>query len=67
MGYLGTTLTQAFVRARSGCVTQRCHNSPRWETGLESANDVTHRKHEEDFGDFEKVRVELRPASEEDG
>ena len=54
-GYLGATLTQAFTRARSGYVTQRCHNSPRWETGLQSAGDVTHRKRAEDLGDFEKV------------
>ena len=32
------------ARARSGSVTQRCHNSPRWETGLASANDVRHRE-----------------------
>ena len=61
MGYLGATLTQVFTRARSGHVTQRCHNSPRWETGLASANDVTHRKSVEDFGNLKKVRrVETR-------
>ena len=49
------------VRGRSVRVTQRCHNSPRWETGLASANDVTHRKHAEDFGNLKKVsRVETR-------
>ena len=33
------------ARGRGGRVTQRCHNrNPRWETGLGSANDVTHRK-----------------------
>ena len=63
MGYLGETLTQVFTRARvqSGRVTQRCHNSPRWETGLASVNDVTHRKRVEDFGRFEKSQlVELK-------
>ena len=59
MGYLGATLTQVFTRSwRSGRVTQRCHNSPRWETGLGSANDVTHRKRAEDFGILNKS-VEL--------
>ena len=68
MGYLGATLRQVFtrVRGRSGRVTQRCHNSPRWETGIHSANDVTHRKRAEDFGRFWKSQlVELRTASEE--
>ena len=56
MGYLDATLTQVFSRAQSGRVTQRCHiRNPRWETGLGSANDVTHRKRAEDLGDFEKV------------
>ena len=62
-GYIGATLTQVFMRAseRSGRVTQRCHNSPRWETGLQSANDVTHRKRAEDLGNLKKVsRVETR-------
>ena len=61
MGYLGATLTQVFARARgwSERVTQRCHNSLRWETGLASANDVTHRKRAEDFGNLKEVsRVE---------
>ena len=31
-----------------------CHNSPRWETGLHSESDVTHRKRAEDFGRFLK-------------
>ena len=36
--------------------------------GLQRAGDVTHRKHTEDLGDFEKVsRVELSPASGENG
>ena len=61
MGYLGATLKQVFRRTRSGRVTQRCHNSPKWETGLASANDVTYRKHAEDFGNLKKVRrVETR-------
>ena len=55
MDYLGATLTQVFMRARSGHFTQRCHNSPDGKRGLESAGDVTHRKREEDLGDFEKV------------
>ncbi len=51
--------TMVFTRARSGRVTQRCHNrNPRWETGLGSGTDVTHRKRAEDLGDF---------ASGEDG
>ena len=33
MGYLGATLTQVFTRARSGHVTQRCHNSPDGKRG----------------------------------
>ena len=50
-------------------VTQRCHNrNPRWETGLRSANDVTHRKRAKDFGRFEKVSwLSWVPGSEEDG
>ena len=70
MGYLGATLTLVFTRTRrrSGRVTQRCHNSPRWETGIQSVDDVTHRKRGEDFGRFWKSQfVELRPASAEDG
>ena len=53
MGYLGAILMQVFMRVcmRSRRVTQRYHNSPRWETGLGSVNDFTHA---EDFGDFEK-------------
>ena len=53
-------------RAQSGRVTQICHNSPDEKRGIASANDVTHRKRAEDFGNLEKVR-ELRPASAEDG
>ena len=53
---------QVLTRARMG---QRCHNKPRWETGLQSAGDVMHRKHAEDFGDFEESRrVETRHADE---
>ena len=48
------------VRGRSGRVTQRCRDSPRWETGLASTNDVTHWKRAEDFWDFWKKLVELR-------
>ena len=53
---------------QSGRVTQRCHNSPRWETGLQSANDVTHWKRAEDFGRFWKSQLaEMRPVSGEYG
>ena len=31
---------------------------PRWEAGIESANDVTHRKRAEDLGNFEEGWVE---------
>ena len=61
MVYLGATLTQVFTGAlgKSGRVPQRCHNSPTWETGLASANDVMHRKRTKDFGNLKKVsRVE---------
>ena len=47
------------ARARSGRVTQTCHNSPDGKRGLQSAGDVTHRKRAENLGDFEKS-VELR-------
>ena len=57
----------AHARGRSERVTQRSHNSPRWETGRASANDVTHRKRAEDFGRFWRKLIELRPASGEDG
>ena len=63
MGYLGATLTQVFTRVRrqSERVTQRCNNSPRWEMGLASANDVRHQKRVEDLGNLKKVsRVETR-------
>ena len=33
MGYLGATLTQVFTLAKSGRVTQRCHNSPDGKRG----------------------------------
>ena len=56
------------MHVQSGHVTQRCHNSLRWEKGLQSANYVTHRKRMEDFGRFLKSQlVELIPTSEEDG
>ena len=69
MGYLGATLTRVStrVRTRSGLVTQRCHNSPGWETGLASANDVTYRKRTEDLGFSKSQLVDLRSASGEDG
>ena len=45
MGYLSATWAQVFTRTRSGRVIQRYYSrNPRWETGLGSANDVTHRK-----------------------
>ena len=60
--------TGVHAHARSGRVTQRCHNSPRWEMGLQSSNDVTHRKRAGDLGRFWKSQwVELRPTSGEDG
>ena len=55
MGYLGATLTLVFTHARGADVSLRDVTKPRWETGLQSAGDVTHRKRAEDFGDFEKV------------
>ena len=49
------------MHARSGRVTQRCHHSPRCETGLLSTNDVTHRKSAENLGNSKKVSsVETR-------
>ena len=49
------------MHVQSGHVTQRCHNSPRWETGLHSANDFTHWKRVEDLGRFWKSQwVETR-------
>ena len=56
MGYLGATLTQVFTRVdvQSRRVIQRCHNSPDGKQGLKSANDVTHQKRAEDFGNFEE-------------
>ena len=49
------------MRAQSRHVTQRCHNrNPRWETGLGSANDVTHWKRAQRIlGDLKKSLVEL--------
>ena len=58
--------TGVHARARSERVTQRCHNSPKWETGLQSANDVTHRKRAGDLGNLKKVR-ELRLDTKRDG
>ena len=49
------------TRLRGGRVTQRCHNSRDEKRRLVSANDVTHWKRAEDFGDFEESwRVEAR-------
>ena len=60
------TCVHALTQSRR--VTQRCHNSPRWETGLQSSNDITHQKRSEDLGGFCKGQwVELRYASEKDG
>ena len=45
----------------SGHVSQRCHNSLRWETGLQSAGDIMHRKRAEDLSNLKKVsRIETR-------
>ena len=72
MGYLGATLAQVFTRTRRVDVSLRDVTIARdGERRLASANDVTHRI----WGDFEKVselrqdtgRVEMRPASGEDG
>ena len=72
MGYLGATLTQVFGRTRAERTERTCHSKisqqPRWEAGLRSSGDVTHRKRAEDLGIFWKSQlVELRPASGEDG
>ena len=56
---------------QSGRITQRCHNSPRWETGLHSTTDVTHTEARGGFWEILKKselrldtgRVEMRPAS----
>ena len=56
MGYLGAILTQMFARAGGADVSLRDVTIARdGKRGQESANDVTHRKRTEDFGDFEKV------------
>ena len=57
---------QVLTRARGGRVTQSCHNKPRWETGLQSAGDVTHRKRAVFFGNLKKVR-ELKLDAERGG
>ena len=56
MGYFGATLMQVLTRARHSDVTIA------WErNGWRSANDVTHRKRAEDFGNWKKVkRVDTR-------
>ena len=49
--------SRAFTWSRR--VTQRCHNSPIWETRLQSPGDVTHRRRAVDVGNLKKVsRVE---------
>ena len=53
--------TGVHVRAQSGHVTQRCHNSPAGKQRLVSANDVTHRKRAEDFGRFWKSQSWVLP------
>ena len=53
-----------YARARSGRVTQRCHNSPRSETGIASANDVTRRKRSEDLGNLKLVDLRLDTGRE---
>ena len=54
-----STGVRARALARNERVTQRCHSSLRWKTGLQSANNVTQRKRAEDFENLKKVR-ELR-------
>ena len=61
MGYLGATLTQVFTRAGGADVSLRDVTIAQWETGLESAGDVTHRKRAGDLGDFEKVSSWVLP------
>ena len=61
-GLLRCNINAGFhARRQSRHVTQKYHNSLRWETGLASANDVTHWKCTENFGNLKKVsRVETR-------
>ena len=44
-----------FTRVGGADVSRRHVTITQRGTGLENAGDVTHRKHAEDFGDFEKV------------
>ncbi len=46
--------TGVLARARSGRVTQRCHNSPDGKRGLQSAGDVSLQKRAENLGDLEE-------------
>ena len=50
-----------------GRVIQRCHNSPRWETGLQSAGDVMHRKCAEDLGRFWRKSESWKLDTKRDG
>ena len=71
MCYLRATLTQVLTRVRAGGpdVSLRDVTIARdGKRGQAGANDVTHRKRAEDFRNLKKVsRVEMRPASGEDG
>ena len=67
MCYLGATLTQAWA-GRADVSLRNVTIARDGKRGLASANDVTHRKRAEDFGNLKNVRRgELRPASGEDG
>ena len=58
MGLLSSNInTGVHVRARSGRVTQICHNRTDGETGLESAGDVMHRKMRGGFWGFWKSQL----------
>ena len=70
MGYLGATLTQLFmhVRARSRCVTQRCHNSLDGKRGYRvRVTSRTGRAHGGFWEIWKSQLVELSSASGEDG
>ena len=54
------------ARAQGGRVTQRCHNSPHWKQGYGVRVTSRTGRARRILGDFEKVRVEMRPASAED-
>ena len=60
--------TGVHVRARSGRIPQRCHNSLRWETGATECGWCHAPEVRGGFRGFWKSQlVELRPASGEDG